>query len=401
MGYKKKANEPIALKDHIRELTRRLISIAVVAIIASSVAYNYQKEIVAWLLAPLGDQHLMYITPGGGFSFIFQVTMNIGIACAIPVAFYNLFRFISPALPKKIRNLSIAMALSSFGLMIAGAAFGYYIAIPGAMKFLTTIAAEYINASLTAESYLSFVMTYTIGLSVLFQLPLVFLLIHWVKPLKPTKLLKGERWAILGSFIVAALITPTPDIVNQLLVAAPLIVMYQMGVILVAISIYREKRRQSKLAKRASHIRHRSRGAKGKKRDHKGSFVNYRQKKRNLVIEAMNAGTSTTPVLSNLALRPASMVSVVSAPVAVSLAPQISVPPVSMEAVAPTAVRSNPVVPRHHERSIPRVNYSEQRSSLRVQPAARTVIAQSAPRALAIDGISPKRVVGERSAHAA
>lgn len=404
MVRKRTAKGPTVLRDHIRELIRRIIVVVAVGIIASSVAYNYQKEIIDWLLAPLGGQKLMYLTPGGGFHFIFQVTMDVGIACAIPVAVYNLFRFISPTLPRKVRNLSVSMSLASLGLMISGTLFGYYIAIPGAMRFLGTIASEYINTSLTADAYLGFVLAYTIGLSVLFQLPLIFLLIHWIKPLKPSKLLKGERWAVLGSVIVAAIVTPTPDLMNQMLFAAPLIVMYQVGLILICISVYRAKRRDKKAQKAAL------KAAKSativtppaSQRGKRGEFVKYRQQKRAQLQPGATITVAAPVAPDTLAMSSEpevpSLPSIDSSSTAV--AAHIVSPP-ALPTVTPAKrtymdfAPSKYVVPRHHERATPLAGYAEQRARMAVAAPVRGGMLKSSTTTFAIDGITPRRVVSQ------
>ncbi|MEO5949941.1 MAG: twin-arginine translocase subunit TatC [Candidatus Saccharimonadales bacterium] len=242
------SSQASTLHDHIRELRNRIFFLAVIFIGTSSIAYNYKDQLIAFLLKPLGNEKLIYLNPGGGFSFIFTVTMYVGAAITIPFAVFHLYRFVAPALPKSARKHSIIVLLSSIGLLIAGAAFGYFYAIPGALNFLNTFADGYVNPSLTADSYLNFILAYTAGLGILFQLPLILLFIHWVHPLKPGGLLKFERYMVLIAFIAAALITPTPDVLNQTIMALPIILMYQAGVIAVSISVYKTNRRRKKEA---------------------------------------------------------------------------------------------------------------------------------------------------------
>lgn len=230
------------LHDHIRELRSRLFFVSIVFIIASSIAYNFKDTLIQFLIQPLGGEKLIYLNPGGGFSFIFSVTMYIGAAVTIPVLVYHLYRFVAPALPPSAQKHSALVLISSIALLIAGAAFGYFYAIPGALNFLNNFADGYINASLTADSYLNFILAYTAGLGMLFQLPLILLFIHWVHPLKPSSLLKFERYMVLIAFILAALITPTPDAINQTIIALPIILMYQFGVIAVSVSVYRKRK---------------------------------------------------------------------------------------------------------------------------------------------------------------
>lgn len=235
--------QAITLHDHIKELRNRLFVVAIVFVVTSAVAYNYKDALLYYLLKPLNGEKLVYLNPAGGFSFIFQVTMYVGIAIAIPFLIYNIYKFVAPALPERARKHSAAVMISSLVLLCAGVAFGYIFAIPGALNFLNNFGDGYITPNLTADSYLNFILAYTAGLGILFQLPLVLLLIHWIHPLKPLGLFKFERYMILLAFIGAAMITPTPDVMNQTIMAAPIILMYQVGVIAVCVSVAKAKRR--------------------------------------------------------------------------------------------------------------------------------------------------------------
>jgi hypothetical protein len=131
------------------------------------------------------------------------------------------------------RFLLVASAAAGF-VALAGVLFGYYIGLPSALNFLlhqfTTVQ---VRPLITIQSYMSFVAMYLFGSALMFQLPLILLIINRIKPLKPKKLLKYERHLIVGAFIVAFIMNPTPNIIDQMLVVVPIIVMYQLGIGLV------------------------------------------------------------------------------------------------------------------------------------------------------------------------
>lgn len=233
----------MSAKRHLRELQWRLVLVAAFFIIGACLAYSYQETLIPLLLDPLKGEKLVYLNPAGGFSFIFQISLYAGIALAFPVLLQQLYSFLRPALPTAAQRRSSIIIISSLILLVAGIAFGYLVAVPSALTFLYGFADQYINASLTAESYLNFIIAYTIGIGIVFQLPLLLLLIHAIKPMKPGGLLKSEKWVVLVAFIVAAIITPTPDPINQAIIAGPVIVVYQIGVVAVLISIARARRR--------------------------------------------------------------------------------------------------------------------------------------------------------------
>lgn len=244
----KQTLESKSFSDHIKELRKRAFFVALVFIVASSVAYNYRDILVELIMKPLGDEKLIYLTPGGGFNFIFQVTLYAGLIAAAPMLIYQLYGFIRPALPGRAQRSSIKVVVAAFVLMMCGVAFGYFVAVPSALNFLATFAGTDVAASLTADSYLGFFLAYIAGLAVLFQLPLLLLFFHWIHPMTPGKLLKSEKFVILFAFVASAIITPTPDVLNQSMIAVPLIAIYQLGVIVVLFGIAKDHRKMKKAA---------------------------------------------------------------------------------------------------------------------------------------------------------
>lgn len=219
---------------HLIELRNQFFLVTGVFLLFSTLGYTYRDQVLAVVLRPLQGEQLSYLTPGGGFSFIFAVTMWCGIAAALPVLVFVLYRFVAPALPARVQGRSVGVLLVSTLLTVLGALFGYVVAVPAALHFLLNFADQYVEAMLTADSYLSFVLAYTVGLGALFQIPLVLVIVNWAKRLSVRKLLSFERYVILIAFILAAILSPTPDVVNQCILAIPIILMYQVGLVYVA-----------------------------------------------------------------------------------------------------------------------------------------------------------------------
>ncbi|HET7630196.1 MAG TPA: twin-arginine translocase subunit TatC [Candidatus Saccharimonadales bacterium] len=231
--------------DHIGELRKRVAWVALVFVVASAVAYNFRDWLIDIVLKPLGDQKLVYLTPAGGFTFIFQITLYVGAVVAAPLMVYHLYRFVQPALPVRARRYSLRIVVCASLLMIAGVCFGYFVAVPAALHFLTTFAGDFITPSLTADSYLSFIVAYVVGLGILFQLPLLLVFWNWISPMSTGKLLNSERYLVVLAFIAAAMITPTPDMLNQSLIAVPIILIYQLGVVAVVLINRRQRAAQA------------------------------------------------------------------------------------------------------------------------------------------------------------
>lgn len=218
--------------DHVRELRRRLFWVVATVLIAASVAYCFLNQILAVLTQPLGSTRLFYLTPAGGLSFSIKVCTYLGILMAVPVIMFHIYRFLEPLMGNARKPALFYVGFSSL-LAISGVLFAYFISLPGALHFLTNFNGQHIQAMLTADSYLSFVMTYLLGAALLFQIPLLLLIINTMTPLKPSKLMKSQRFVIIGAFLLGAIISPTPDIMNQTLLALPIIGMFQFGVGLV------------------------------------------------------------------------------------------------------------------------------------------------------------------------
>jgi sec-independent protein translocase protein TatC len=238
--------------DHIRELQGRLFAVVLTFIIVAGAAYPFFEKIAGIILAPLKkDQELVYLTPGGAFNFIIMVCAYVGIIGALPVIIFHLYRFVMPAVRKIHLRSALRYTVASLLLAIVGIVFAYYVSLPASLYFLTSFNLYHINPMLTIDSYFAFVMTYLLAGALLFQLPIIMLIINSVKPLTPKKLMHHQGHLLVGSFAIAAIISPTPDALNQTLLASPMVVMYQIGIII----IWLKNRKMAKQARRAAQAR--------------------------------------------------------------------------------------------------------------------------------------------------
>ncbi|HSW81191.1 MAG TPA: twin-arginine translocase subunit TatC [Candidatus Saccharimonas sp.] len=233
--------------DHVHELRRRLFWVVAAVLVVSSVAYGFINQIIDILTYPLGNQRLFYLTPAGGLSFSIKLCVYTGILVAVPLIMYHLYRYLEPLMGQWRRSAIFYVGLST-SLAAAGVLFAYFVSLPGALHFLTNFNLDHIQAMLTVDSYLSFVLTYLLGAALLFQIPLLLLIINTMTPLKPSKLMKWQRYVIVAAFLIGAVISPTPDIMNQTFLALPVIAMYELGVVMVWLqnrSRLRKARKQS------------------------------------------------------------------------------------------------------------------------------------------------------------
>ncbi len=193
----------------------------------------FQDAIINFLMHPLGSQKLIYLTPIGGFNFLFKISLYVGLMLAIPMIVYQLYGFLRPLMHVHRKRTVFLFIFSSTLLAGSGICFAYFISLPAALHFLTSFDIRNVSAMLTVDSYLAFVITYLLGFAALFQIPLILLIINTIRPMPPRRLMKSQRYVVLVAFVIAAIISPTPDVTNQTILAIPIIAMYQVGVVAV------------------------------------------------------------------------------------------------------------------------------------------------------------------------
>ena len=216
--------------EHFYELRKRLFFVALTLVVTTGIGLEIKDRLIAAVVAPLKGTKLVYLTPGGGFSFIFTLSLYFGILLTIPVITYHLYSFLRPMIKNASRRFVWTFISASVLLAVLGAALAYYLAIPSALGFLNDVAGGSIVPNLTADSYLKFVITYVVGLAALFQIPLLIFLFDHIRPFPPGTLQKSQRYGIVASTILAGLITPSPDLMNYAIVLFPILGAYEFGV---------------------------------------------------------------------------------------------------------------------------------------------------------------------------
>jgi sec-independent protein translocase protein TatC len=184
---------------HIQELRLRLTWSALTLLAGTVIGYLLRDQLLLLLVAPLG-QTLYYTSPGGGFSLIVQLCLGFGIVVAVPVLIFHLIRFLAPVLPNYSTKFLFIVLFSSCFLVSLGVVFAYTISLPAALYFLSEFSNEHVKALISTDTYMSFVTIYLAGFALLFQLPLILLIVNNITPLQPKKLLAHTRCVILISF---------------------------------------------------------------------------------------------------------------------------------------------------------------------------------------------------------
>ncbi len=218
--------------EHVRELRSRLFSYLFVLGVGSFVGYWIHPQLITFLTKPLA-QPLFYSTVTGGFNFVFQVSLFFGFVLSIPFLLFQIVRFVQPALPPIPFPQLLRYLVASIFLLLLGMGFAYFVSLPSTLHFLGSFGKENIMTLISVSEYFSFVVRYITGFGIAFQLPLIILVIDSYTPLSLRNLLRFERVVIVLCFVAAAILTPTPDIFNQAVFALPLILLYQLSILLI------------------------------------------------------------------------------------------------------------------------------------------------------------------------
>src|SRR5579859_85176 len=227
-------NQKLPFVEHLYELRKRLVFVALSVGLWATATYFVQQQVVAALLKPAHNQQFIYTSVGGGIDLLFRVCIYVGIALSIPVIVYQLLRYLQPIIPRNAARFIAWCSVASGVLALGGMGFGYFIGLPAALHFLLhQFTTNQIHPLLTIQSYIGFVTIYLFGSALLFQLPLILIIINRIRPLKPQKLFRFERWVILAAFIGGGLMNPSPRLQDQLLLSGPVIFTYQLGIFIV------------------------------------------------------------------------------------------------------------------------------------------------------------------------
>lgn len=227
-------HEKLPLIEHLYELRRRLFYVAVCVAAGSAIAYGFEHQLIDILLRPSHGQSFIYTSPLGGMNFFLSVCLYLGVIVSTPVIFYQLLAFLRPLMKQATRKLLMVSSALAGVVAIAGVIFGYFVGLPSALHFLLhQFVTVQVRPLITIQSYMSFVGLYLVGSALMFQLPLIIYFINRIKPLKPGGLLKYERHVILFALITAFIMNPTPNLLSQLVIVIPIILMYQVSIVMV------------------------------------------------------------------------------------------------------------------------------------------------------------------------
>lgn len=220
----------MSILEHLEELRNRLMK-AVIALALGVVAGTFfAPRVLKLLVAPLGEQKPIAIAPTESVGVYFKVSIVVGFVVAMPVIVYQLFRFVAPGLERYERRyilLGAPIAAISFA---GGVVFAALVLIPAAMPFLRGFLSGIVEQTYSINRYISFVSTILLWAGLVFETPLVMFFLAKLGVATPQGFAKARRVVVIGAAAGAAVITPTTDPVNMLLVMGPFLLLYELGI---------------------------------------------------------------------------------------------------------------------------------------------------------------------------
>ncbi|MGE3271926.1 MAG: twin-arginine translocase subunit TatC [Chloroflexota bacterium] len=242
-GAPEDEEEGMTMLEHLEELRARIVvcSVALVvglAISAIPIPYLTESSVTQTVISIVSQPaagHLIFFKPGEGFITYFQVAMLVAIVLALPVITYQAIAFVLPALlphEKKYLYMAVPGAMISFAI---GLLFGYVLVIPVAIQFLLTFGVDNIpglEVKWAFSEYIGTVTTLLFWMGLSFETPLLMFFLTKLRILNPDRLRSFRKYALIVAFIIGAMITPTPDPLNQTLVSLPLYLLFELGLLL-------------------------------------------------------------------------------------------------------------------------------------------------------------------------
>ena len=222
--------EKLPFTEHLEELRWRLIIIIISVAVWFGLCYTFSEDIIRFVQKPL-NQKLIFISPTEAFFVNLKVAFFVAIFLSIPVIIYELWEFISPGLLEKEKKYTLPFVISATVCFVIGSAFSYFIALPIITKFLLGFAGSELKPMISVNNYVSFVGRFMIGSGLIFEFPVVIFFLSKIGIATPAFLSQKRGYAILGIFILSAVLTP-PDIFTMFITAIPLMVLYEISIII-------------------------------------------------------------------------------------------------------------------------------------------------------------------------
>lgn len=223
------AKGEMTLVDHLQELRERLIKVLAVLGVASAGCYYYVDTLMSWLILPAGK--LYYMNPAEAFFTYCKVALVGGLLISIPVIIYQFWAFLIPAMTEKELSTGLVLVPGSIALFYSGVVFSHFFVVPAAVKFFMGFSTEFLQPMFSLGQYVSLVLSLLFPFGLIFELPLVIVVLAYFGIVSSRALIRYRKYAIVIAFVSGGIISPTPDIFGQAMLAIPIILLYELSIV--------------------------------------------------------------------------------------------------------------------------------------------------------------------------
>ena len=219
--------------EHLGELRVRIVRSLIGLLVGVVISFPASPYIVDWLSRPIQQtgNTLVFLAVTEAFWVQMKVALFVGLFIAAPVILWQVWAFVAPGLYGHEKKYAAPFVIIGSLLFIGGGAFSLLVVTPNAVKFLLSYGRPGLQPMISIGSYIDFLLKFTLAFGAVFEVPLAITLVSRMGLVTPKQLAKNRKYAILGAFVAAAILTPTPDIVNQSLMAGPIILLYEVGIV--------------------------------------------------------------------------------------------------------------------------------------------------------------------------
>ena len=223
----------MSFMEHLGELRTRLMRSLLALLVGLGIALPFSQQIMDYLAKPARDtnHNLVFLSLTEAFWVQMKIGLIVGLFVASPAVLWQVWRFISPGLHVHEKKYAAPFVIIGTLLFVGGGAFSLKVVTPFAIQFLLSYERPGLQAMISIGNYIDFLLKFTLAFGAVFELPLVITILARLGVVTPAMLAKNRKYAILGAFIAGAVLTPTPDMFNQTLMAGPLILLYEVGII--------------------------------------------------------------------------------------------------------------------------------------------------------------------------
>ena len=226
-------DDKMPFMEHLGELRTRIVRSLMGLLVGLGIALPFSQKIVDYLARPVRatGNNLVFLSLTEAFWVQMKVAVIVGLFIAAPAILWQVWAFVAPGLHQHEKKYATPFVLIGSVLFIGGGAFSLKVVTPYAITFLLSYSRPGLQPMISIGSYVDFLLKFTLAFGLVFELPLAITLLARMGIVTPAMLAKNRKYAILGAFIAAAILTPTPDAFNQTLMAGPLIILYEVGII--------------------------------------------------------------------------------------------------------------------------------------------------------------------------